>query len=131
VHPYLQEKLKTETSSASSFQHEVVVAADSFSGYAVLRSEALKQDLKSQQIKLTVQDDQADYTARLAALRAGKVQLAAFTIDSLIAAGAKAGEFPASIVMVIDETKGGDAIVAWKSSVASLQDLNQPDGLAE
>ena len=31
VHPYLQEKLKTETSSTSSFQHEVVIAADSFS----------------------------------------------------------------------------------------------------
>ena len=127
VHPYLQEKLKTETSSASSYQHEIVVAADSFSGYAVLRSEAIKQDLKSQQIKLTVQDDRADYTARLEALRAGQVQMAAFTIDSLIAAGAKAGDFPASIVMVIDETKGGDAIVAWKSAVASLQDLNQPD----
>jgi hypothetical protein len=40
------------------------------------------------------------------------VQLAVFTIDSLITAGAKAGDFPGSIVLVIDETKGGDAIVA-------------------
>jgi outer membrane protein OmpA-like peptidoglycan-associated protein/ABC-type nitrate/sulfonate/bicarbonate transport system substrate-binding protein len=126
VHPYFSEKLKGETGSASQYKNEIVIAADSFSGYAILRSDFVKQDLRNKQIKLTIQDDKADYEARLKALQAGKVQLAVFTIDSLITAGAKAGDFPGSIVLVIDETKGGDAIVALSNAVPTLQDLNDP-----
>jgi ABC-type nitrate/sulfonate/bicarbonate transport system substrate-binding protein len=124
VHPYVSEKLKKETGSASQYKNEIVVASDSFSGYAILRSDRVKEDLRGRQIKLTFRDDKGDYVARIKALRAGEVQLAVFTIDSLITAGAKAGEFPGSIVLVIDETKGGDAIVALKSAVTNLQDLN-------
>ncbi|MBI4664367.1 MAG: OmpA family protein [Verrucomicrobia bacterium] len=124
VHPHLVGKLREATSAPSQYKDEVLLAADSFSGYAILRSDAIKQALRARQIKLTVQDDKADYAARLQALREGRVQLAVFTIDSLVTAGAKAGDFPASIVLIIDETKGGDAIVAYQSAVASLQDLN-------
>jgi outer membrane protein OmpA-like peptidoglycan-associated protein/ABC-type taurine transport system substrate-binding protein len=127
VHPYLSEKLKGATGSASQYKTEIVIAADSFSGYCILRSDAVKQELKAKQIKLNFQDDKADYAARLKALQNGKAQLAVFTIDSLITAGAKAGDFPASIVLVIDETKGGDAIVAYQSAIPSLQSLNDPD----
>jgi hypothetical protein len=42
-------------------------------------------------------------------------------------AGAQAGEFPGSIVLVIDETKGGDAIVAPPGAITSLQSLNDPE----
>ena len=125
VHPHLAGKLQKATSSTSQYKNEVLLAADSFSGYCILRSEAIKQELRSRQIRLTVQDDKAGYAARLQALREGKVQFAVFTIDSLIMAGAK-GRFSASIVLVIDETKGGDAIVAKTNAVASVQDLNNP-----
>ena len=127
VHPYLQDKLKGATGSASQYKDEIVLAADSFSGYAVLRSEAMRQELKTRQIRLSVQDDKADYAARLKALQDGKIQLAVFTVDSLILAGARLGDFPATIVLVIDETKGGDAMVARRDAVASVQDLNHPD----
>jgi len=127
LHPYLSDKLKGATGSASQYKTEIIVAADSFSGYCILRSDAVKEELKAKQLKLTFQDDKADYTARLKALQSAKVQLAVFTIDSLITAGAKAGDFPASVVLVIDETKGGDAIVAYQSAVPSLQSLNDPD----
>jgi ABC-type taurine transport system substrate-binding protein len=126
VHPYLKDRLKGQTGSSSQYKNEIVVAADSFSGYAILRSDAVRQELKARQIKLTFRDDKADYTARLKALQSGEVQLAVFTIDSLITAGARAGDFPGSIVLVIDETKGGDAIVALQSAVGALQDLNDP-----
>ena len=126
VHPHLSKKLKDVTGSASRYKDELVLAADSFSGYCVLRSEAFKQDLRDRQIKLSVQDDKADYAARLEALRSGNVQLATFTIDSLITAGARAGDFPASIVLVIDETQGADALVAYEKAVGSVQDLNDP-----
>lgn len=127
IHPYLSERLKRETASESQYKEEIVIAADSFSGYAILRSDAVKQDLRAKQIKLAFQDDGGDYEGRLKALQSGRIQMAVFTIDSLIAAGAKAGAFPCSIVMIIDETKGGDAIVAWQSAVTNLQDLNDAE----
>ena len=126
VHPHLSKKLKEATGSSSRYKNELVLAADSFSGYCVLRSDAFKQELRDRGIKLSVADDKADYAARLDALRSGKVQLAAFTIDSLITAGARAGDFPATIVFVIDETQGADALVAYKQGVGSVQDLNDP-----
>lgn len=126
VHPYLKDRLKGQTGSSSQYKNEIVVAADSFSGYAILRSDAVRQDLKNRQVRLTFRDDKADYGARIKALQSGEVQLAVFTIDSLITAGARAGDFPGSVVLVIDETKGGDAIVALQSAVGSLQDLNDP-----
>jgi outer membrane protein OmpA-like peptidoglycan-associated protein len=127
VHPYLKGRLQGATSSTSPYRDELVVAADSFSGYAVLRSDALKNQLKNLQIKYTVLDDRGDFAARLKALQEGKVQLAAFTIDSLLLAGARLGEFPGTIVLVLDETQGSDAIVAPAGIVNSLQDLNHPD----
>lgn len=126
IHPYLADKLKRQTASESQYQHDIALAVDSFSGYAILRSELVKQELKARQIKLTFEDDRGDYAGRLKALQSGTVQMAVFTVDSLITAGAKAGDFPGSIVLVLDETKGGDAIVAHQAAVASLQDLNDP-----
>ena len=126
VHPHLAKKLKEATGSTSRYKDELVLSADSFSGYCILRSDVFKKALSEQQIKLTVEDDKADSVARLEALRSGRVQFAVFTIDSLITTGAKANDFPGSIVMVIDETRGADAIVAYDKSLASVQDLNDP-----
>ncbi|MBW1807269.1 MAG: OmpA family protein [Deltaproteobacteria bacterium] len=125
--PYFKTELEDETGSKSRYKKEVIIAADSFSGYCVFRSPILAKELKSQGIKLTIQDDNADYAARMKALKKGKIQLAVFTIDSFIAAGAKLGKFPATIVMVIDETKGADAVISYSESVSSIQDLDHAD----
>ncbi|MHC5053981.1 MAG: phosphate ABC transporter substrate-binding/OmpA family protein [Planctomycetota bacterium] len=127
VHPYFTTQLEEETGSESRYKHRVVLALDSFSGYCVLRSEPFRQELKSEGIDLNVSDDGADYAARIRAIRDGDVQLATFTIDSLIASSAELGEFPATIVLLIDETKGADALIARKDAVASIQDLDSPD----
>jgi ABC-type nitrate/sulfonate/bicarbonate transport system substrate-binding protein/outer membrane protein OmpA-like peptidoglycan-associated protein len=126
VHPHFSQKLKEATSSSSRYQEELALAADSFSGYCILRSDAFKQELRDRKIRVNVQDDKADYAARLEALRQGDVQLAVFTIDSLLTAGARAGDFPATIVLVIDETRGADALVAYEKALGSVQDLNDP-----
>lgn len=127
IHPHLKQKLAGQTGGTSQYTDELTLAADSFSGYAVLRSDALKQQLKGAGIRLTVQDDRGDVNTRLKALQDGKAQLAVFTVDSLLTAGARLKDFPATIVLVIDESQGADAIVASKTGVASLQDLNHPD----
>ena len=58
VHPYLSKKLKDATGSTSRYKDELVLAADSFSGYCVLRSDAFKQELRDRKIKLIVEDTQ-------------------------------------------------------------------------
>ncbi|MFH1077354.1 MAG: phosphate ABC transporter substrate-binding/OmpA family protein [Pseudomonadota bacterium] len=125
--PYFQEELEDETGSQSRYKNEILLAADSFSGYCVLRSSAIQKDLTAQGIKLTIQDDQADYEARMKALEKKAIHMALFTIDSFIITGAKLEKFPASIVFVIDETKGADALIAYKNAVKSIEDLDHPD----
>lgn len=122
--PYLKGKLVQETSTDSHYRNTVTVAADAFSGYAFLRSEAFSKQLKEEGTRIVIEDDHADYIARAKALRDGKTQLAVFTIDAYIQAGSEIGEFPGSIVMVIDETRGDDAIVAYKSGVPNLEAMN-------
>lgn len=105
------------------------LAADGFSGYCLLRSSELAGRLEARGIALTVVDDGAEYMARLEALRNGRVEMAAFPVNSLVQCGARLGEFPATIVYVLDETVGADALVAWKDAVARIGDLNRPDAV--
>ena len=82
------EQLNQATGSSSQYTHEITIAADLFSGYAVLRSAQMRDHLKSDGIRLTMVDDGADYGARLEALEDGDVQMAVYSIDSLLLAGA-------------------------------------------
>ena len=121
------ENLALQTGSEGKYKHTVRIAADSFSGYCILRSPEMYSRLSKQGIKISVIDDGADYEGRLRALSRGDVEMAVFPINSFIQCGSQAGEFPASIVYIIDETKGADAIIAHKKSVASISDLNTAD----
>jgi flagellar motor protein MotB len=125
--PYFDKELADETGSDSMFKHEVRIAADSFSGYCILRSPAMKKQLKTDGIRLSIVDDQADYNARMKSLDKQDIDMAVFTIDSFILTGARLNRFPASIIMVIDESKGADAIVAYKAAVSNIQDLDDPE----
>jgi len=128
IRPKSNEQLADETGSYTRYSEHLRVAADSFSGYAILRSETLRAELRRSGIKLTVEDDGADFVRRVKSLRDGDVQFAVFTVDSYLVAGAALGEFPGSIVLVLDETRGADAIVAYKSAVGQITDLDHADG---
>jgi len=127
VRPGQETELEQATSSESKYKHTIAVALDSFSGYCVIRSKEFERGLASDGIKLDVQDDGADYARRAAALRDGDVQLATYTIDSYITSSAALDDFPGTIVMVIDETRGADAIVTRSDVVKSIQDLDHAD----
>ena len=122
-----REKLALQTGSGGKYRSHVRVAADSFSGYCILRSPELAKRLSASGIKLTVKDDGADYMRRMKALRDGDVEMAVFPVNSFIQSGVALGEFPASMVYVIDETTGADAIVAYRDAVPSIDALNRPD----
>jgi ABC-type nitrate/sulfonate/bicarbonate transport system substrate-binding protein len=127
LRPAVDRRLRDQTGSESRYRETVTLALDSFSGYAVFRSDTMADVLRRGGIRLDIVDDDADYLGRIESLRRGDVDMAVFTVDSLVTAGAHIGEFPASIVMVIDETRGADAMIAYRQGVASLQDLNHPE----
>ncbi len=116
-----------ENTSTQRYDHEIKVAHDSFPGYAILRSDAVRNLLSRQAIKLTFVDDKADYVRRTRDLKSGKVQMAVFTIDAYLKAGNTIGDYPGSIVLVIDESKGADAIVAHKRGVPNIPNLSNPN----
>jgi outer membrane protein OmpA-like peptidoglycan-associated protein len=116
-----------QTGSTGKYKQEVRLAADAFSGYAILRSDEMANCLKARGIKLTLVDDKADYLDRARKLESGALQMAVFTLDSLLKVGSELGAFPASIVYVIDETRGADAMVAYTNIVRNLSDLNRAD----
>ena len=122
-----EEALIASTSGSRDFTHEVVLHADGFSGYAVLRSPELRKELAKKKIRLEIVDDDADYGARMRALAAGTAQMAAFPLNSFLKAGEELGRFPASIILILDETQGADAIVAYEAGLTTIRDLNRPD----
>lgn len=113
--------------SQSLYKKQVTIRLDGFSGYAVLRSQDFAQQLRDRGIRLKLVDDGADYGERLAALANGDADLAVFTIDALIKSSADRGDLPATIVALIDETVGADAIVTNQQTIASVDDLNTED----
>lgn len=112
------------TSSHQRFDETVTVGHDLFSGYAGLRSKVMRRNLGSEAIGLKLVDDGADYTKRIKALQSGDLDMAVFTVDALLKACHELGEIPATIVMVIDETKGADAIVGYKNKYPNIDSLN-------
>jgi flagellar motor protein MotB len=115
------------TSSDSRYKYEVSFAIDSFSGYAVFRSDEFKNECASRGVKVNLVDDAADYPKRLKALQSGEAQMGVFTIDALIKSSAGLGDTPAVIVSLVDETKGADAMVGSKVLVPSIDALNDPN----
>ena len=116
-----------QNGSRDAAQATVRLAADNFSGYCLLRSPELADRLARRGVAWSVLDDAADYMGRLRALQTGSVEMAVFPVNSLIQCGDRLGSFPAAIVYLIDETVGADALIARKSRVASLADLNTPE----
>ena len=113
--------------SNSRYRSQVVIALDGFSGYVVLRSDEFADELRNQGIKLQLVDDGANYAERLAALRRGETDLAVFTIDALVKTCAESGQLPATIVALIDETVGADAIVTYRDTFPTVDSLNGPE----
>ena len=115
------------TSGESRYDHTINFALDGFSGYAVLRTDKFRSELANERIRLNLNDDKADYGARLKNLQSGQVQMAAFTIDALIKASANQKDTPAVVIAIIDETRGADAMVAGKTIVPNVTSLNRPE----
>jgi outer membrane protein OmpA-like peptidoglycan-associated protein len=101
---------------------KLTVALDSWIGYSILRSPEMRNYLQRAGRRLVCEDDKADAAKRMERLRDGKIQFAVATIDSFLVAG-KDFDFPGALIAVIDESKGGDAILSRGEAVPSLEAL--------
>ncbi len=116
-----------QTSGTSNYKHHVKLGLDGFSGYAILRSDEMASQLRAHGIKLETVDDGADYGKRLAGLADGSLHLAAFPIDALLKASQAKNALPATIIAIIDETRGADALVAYRAKFPNIDSLNSTD----
>jgi hypothetical protein len=122
--PYVQEQIDRQTSDARDIKAKLVVGVDNWIGYFPLCSGELRKRMRAKGYSLQCEDDKADYPTRMQRLKSGELQFAVATVDSYLLNGPDKG-FPGTIVAVIDESKGGDAIVAWKDKIATIEDLKR------
>ncbi len=113
-----------QTSDAAGAKDKIRIAVDSWVGYYPLCSALLKRHLRELGYSLECVDDGANYPERVQALERGDVDFIVASVDSYISAGA-AARFPGVMIAVIDESKGGDALVARKDKLGSLDALKQ------
>ncbi|HDZ9458688.1 TPA: OmpA family protein [Vibrio cholerae] len=113
------------TSDAQSIHDTVRIGVDSWVGYYPLCSKNFKANLRNDGIR-SVCEDNPSLEERFEQLRKGEIDFAVSSVDAYLALGKKV-QYPGTIIAVIDESKGGDALLAWDDSVSSIDDLkNNP-----
>jgi outer membrane protein OmpA-like peptidoglycan-associated protein/ABC-type amino acid transport substrate-binding protein len=110
------------TSDARGTRGTIRIGVDNWVGYFPLCSDANVRRMRRSGYLLKCEDDGADYAGRMAKLRSGDLDMAVATVDSYLLAG-HAEQYPATIIAVLDESKGGDALVARADRIDSIDDL--------
>ena len=121
IEPVLQENRLASVSDIAP-NGTINIGVDGWVGYFPLCSPEMNRNLRRDGYGLNCVDDAADYDDRFEKLKRGEYQFAVATVDSYLLNGEK-HNFPGPIISVIDESKGGDAIVARKSVVPNLEAL--------
>ncbi len=112
------------TSDAGDLKGQFSIALDSWIGYFPFRSPVFARLMREEGYRVKIIDDRADYPGRMKMLKKGEIDFSVCTIDSYILNG-KSVNYPGTIVAVIDESKGGDAIVAWKEKISNIDQLKK------
>jgi len=76
---------------------------------------------------MSMMDDNADYSKRMDALEKGDIQFAAFPVDALLKVCSQRNRLPATMIAIIDETRGADAMLAYKQRYPDVDSLNAPE----
>lgn len=118
-----EEAAKVQITAAKDVQGEIRIALDPWTGYFFIRSEDLRKRMMQFGYVLNITDDKgADYRERMRKLAAGEYDMVVATVGSFIQNAAEF-KFPGYIFMVIDVSRGADAIYAREEVAKSLNDL--------
>lgn len=128
VLPMLQEQQQLDSSDASGTRGSILLGADSWIGYYPLCSPDMQRAMRGAGYLYRCEQDAGDYHTRFRRLQKGELQFAVATVDSWLLAGAPLA-YPGTIIAVIDQSAGGDALVGWKDSAPSLEALKGMDNL--
>ncbi len=123
-----QDDRQLQTTDARTTKGTIRVARDGWVGYFHLCSPDMENRLRRQGYLLECLDDKANYQERFRKLDKGDYQFAVGTIDSYVQNGASLN-YPGPIIAVIDESKGGDALVARAARVDSIEALRSATDL--
>ncbi|MDQ7091944.1 MAG: phosphate ABC transporter substrate-binding/OmpA family protein [Methylococcales bacterium] len=124
VHTQWQDNKLFSLTDAGSSKGKITIGIDNWIGYFPLCSPVMKRRLYQQGYLLECIEDQGDYEQRLEALNTGSLDMAVATVDSYLINGQKT-QYPGTIIAVLDESKGGDALLAWTDKIATLDDLRK------
>jgi outer membrane protein OmpA-like peptidoglycan-associated protein/ABC-type nitrate/sulfonate/bicarbonate transport system substrate-binding protein len=119
VIPVLKSRNQKVTSDAKDLKGKITLAIDDWIGYYPLSSGRMKKAMRNEGYMLDIANDGGDYPARMKKVKEGELDFAVVTVDSYILNAASL-DFPATIVAILDESKGGDALVAYTNVVSSL-----------
>jgi outer membrane protein OmpA-like peptidoglycan-associated protein len=126
--PYWTESKQRATSDAATTRGVLRIGVDNWIGYFPLCSPEMRRNLRSHGYTLQCIDDAANYPARVEKLARGELDFAVATVDSWLLNGVKQ-DYPGVIVSVIDESKGGDAIIARGDRISDLNMLSPGHGV--
>lgn len=113
-----------KTSANSKSLETVNIHLDSFSGYAIYRSDVFKEECAKRGVRVNLVDDGGKFVDRIQNLSSGKCDMALFTIDAFIKSSAKIRDMPGTIVWISDESHGADAIVGNAKTAENIDSLN-------
>jgi len=125
--PFFEDMFQRNSSDAKDTKGKIHIGYDNWVGYFPLCSKEMKKRLRQKGYMLECVDDKANYKERYSKLKSGELDFAVGTVDSYIING-DSYDYPGTIVAVLDESKGGDAIVALKSKINSLDDFKTNEG---
>ncbi len=122
LEPVVSQRLQEQATDARDTRGTITIGVDSWVGYFPLCSPELRRRLRAEGYILRCIDDEANLATRMARLASGEIGFAVTTADAFLTAGATE-RFPGSVIAVIDESKGGDALVARTGQVKNLDAL--------
>lgn len=126
VEPMLVASAQNQVSDAGD-KGTLVIGVDGWVGYFPLCSPQFKKLMNRAGWGIRCEDDNANYDERFKKLKRDDYHFAVATVDSYVLNGEK-HSYPGPIVAVLDESKGGDAIVARKDVIPNMEALKTAVG---
>lgn len=120
------QEIIAKTSAPSRYKYTVNFVLESFSGYALFRQPRFREECAKFGGKIELVDE-PNYQKRLNDLADGKLDMGVFTVDALIKTSFRKNDTPVTIVAVVDESKGADAVVAAGKKFPNIDSLNNEE----